>query len=199
MNEPLAAHPSPPDAEYAYLLGMYLGDGSITRMRATYRLRITLDEKYPGIIETCCRAAAAVLPKNVVAVIDRGDGAVDVSVSSKSLPELLPQHGRGPKHARPIVLARWQRDVVRREPRWFVKGLFDSDGCYFLNRVQSTAGRWYVYERYTFSNRSDDIRELFVWACELIGVESRRMNRMNVSVAKRGSVAILNEFLGPKR
>ena len=50
-----------------------------------------------------------------------------------------------------------------------------------------------------FANVSEDIRELFVWACSLIGVESRQSNAKNISVARRGSVAILNEFLGPKR
>jgi len=39
------------DADYAYLLGLYLGDGFISaHRRGVYRLRIVLDEKYPGII-----------------------------------------------------------------------------------------------------------------------------------------------------
>src|SRR3954471_24918878 len=37
---------------YAYLLGLYLGDGHITRMQRTYRLRICLDSAYPGIVVT---------------------------------------------------------------------------------------------------------------------------------------------------
>ena len=73
-----------------------------------------------------------------------------------------------------------------------------TDGCYVLNPVRSKAGRHYVYERYLFSNVSADIRELFQWACSLIDVESRQMNAVNISVARRDSVAILNEFLGPK-
>jgi len=39
-------------AEYAHLLGLYLGDGCISAgPRAVYKLRIVLDLKYPGIIE----------------------------------------------------------------------------------------------------------------------------------------------------
>src|SRR5918994_587178 len=36
---------------YAYLLGIYLGDGCISKHPRTYRLRITLDAMYPKIIE----------------------------------------------------------------------------------------------------------------------------------------------------
>jgi hypothetical protein len=45
----------PPD-DYAYLLGMYLGDGCLARTgRGGYSLRITLDSVYPGIIEVDVR------------------------------------------------------------------------------------------------------------------------------------------------
>jgi hypothetical protein len=103
---------SAPRWEYAYLLGMYLEDGCITRMPRSYRLRITLDAGYPAIIHECRGAVA---------------------------------------------------------------------------------------DRYFFSNRSEDIKTLFSWACELIGVETRRAGPKNISVARRGSVAKLNEFLGHKR
>src|SRR5690348_16047877 len=42
-----------PAKVYAYLLGLYLGDGCISRHRRVWRLRIVLDDKYPGIIERC--------------------------------------------------------------------------------------------------------------------------------------------------
>jgi hypothetical protein len=56
----------------------------------------------------------------------------------------------------------------------------------------------YAYPRYQFSNRSDDIRALFCWACDLLGIEWRVMNAWNISVARRESVARLDEFIGPK-
>ena len=56
----------------------------------------------------------------------------------------------------------------------------------------------YEYPRYTFSNASDDIRGLFCWALDLVGVEWRVMNARNISVAKRASVALLDTFVGPK-
>ncbi|UJA19774.1 hypothetical protein HJD18_05805 [Thermoleophilia bacterium SCSIO 60948] len=67
-----------------------------------------------------------------------------------------------------------------------------------MNTIR-TPKKTYAYPRYQFSNRSDDIRGLFVWGCDLLGAESRRMNRWTVSVAKRDSVAILDRHVGPKR
>jgi hypothetical protein len=40
-----------PDRTYAYLLGLYLGDGCLTALpKALHRLEITLDARYPGMI-----------------------------------------------------------------------------------------------------------------------------------------------------
>lgn len=64
-----------------------------------------------------------------------------------------------------------------------------------MNRVWE--GR-YEYPRYLFSNRSAEIRDLFVRACASIGVECRANNWFSLSVARRRSVAILDEFIGPK-
>jgi hypothetical protein len=130
--------------------------------------------------------------------VQRVSNCVDVSCYSTLWSELLPQHGPGPKHRRRIVLEEWQSRVVAYEPRAFLRGLFQSDGSYFQNPVRSAAGKRYSYDRYFFSNRSDDIKGLFRWACDLIGVETRNVGERAVSVAKRGSVATLNEFLGPK-
>jgi hypothetical protein len=53
-----------------YLLGLYLGDGCISaHPRGVYRLRITLDLRYPGIVEECEAALRAVLPLNHVVAI----------------------------------------------------------------------------------------------------------------------------------
>lgn len=52
--------------------------------------------------------------------------------------------------------------------------------------------------RYQFSNRSDDIRRLFTDACDLLDIAWRRWGRWHISVARRDSVAKLDEFVGLK-
>jgi hypothetical protein len=53
--------------------------------------------------------------------------------------------------------------------------------------------------RYQFTNASADIREIFCNACDSLGVEWRRMKARDISIARRGSVAKLDAFIGPKR
>ena len=177
---------------------MYLGDGCISRTGRTQRLRITLDKKYPEIIEECSSSLRSLMPGHAVSTVNR-PGCVDVSCYSILWPDLLPQHGAGRKHLRQIILEPWQQRVVEAEPRAFLRGLFHSDGSYFQNPVRSPKGKRYSYDRYFFTNHSDEIRGLFRWACDLIEVETRAVGWRNVSVARRESVAKLNEFLGPKK
>lgn len=185
---------------YAYLLGLYLGDGYIVHhRRGVYRLTIALDAKYTAIVSECRGAIEAVMPNGRVGIQFRHGGTCAwVTNSSKQWPCLFPQHGPGKKHERPIELANWQQSVVERYPRHLLRGLIHSDGCRFTNTVRHPR-KTYEYPRYNFTNRSADIRRIFCDACDLIGIEWRVMNAWNISVARRLSVARLDEFIGPKR
>jgi hypothetical protein len=119
------------------------------------------------------------------------------SVYSNQLVCLFPQHGTGRKHLRPIELSNWQQEIVERDPRQFLRGLIHSDGCRSINTIRGRSTT-YLCPRYTFSNRSDDIRALFASTCDQLGLEWRQMNAWNISVAKRESVARMDEFIGPK-
>jgi hypothetical protein len=188
-----------PTDGYSYLLGLYLGDGYISAAaRGVFRLRITLDARYPGIIRECSEAMAVVMPDNRVLVQRRRSRCVDVGSWSKSWPCLFPQHGPGLKHRRKIVLLPWQDAYRHRAPQDFLRGLFHSDGSRSINTIRHPK-KTYVYARYLFSNRSADIRHLFADTCDLLGIEWRQMNRYNLSVAKRDSVARMDAFVGPKR
>jgi hypothetical protein len=187
-----------PDS-YAYLLGLYLGDGCLSEAkRGVFKLRIALDGLYPGIIGECVEAMRAVLPKNRQLVQSiRGSRGVEVNTHSKQLRCLFPQHGPGPKHKRRIFLAEWQEEITGRRPDLLLRGLIHSDGSRSLNTIRHPK-KTYSYPRYSFCNHSDDIRRIFCDACDLLGIEWRVMNRWNISVARRESVARLDEFVGPK-
>jgi hypothetical protein len=184
-----------PQVPYTYLLGLYLGDGCLSAgPRDVYRLRIACADRYPGLIGQCERAMAAVLPNKVGRTRKRNERYWDVYSCSKHWPCLFPQHGPGKKHERPIELVSWQQELVDQDPRPLIRGLLHSDGCRVLNWVNGTA-----YPRYHFSNVSADIRGIFGRACDQLGIEWRANNRWSLSVARRGSVALLDEFVGPKR
>jgi hypothetical protein len=186
-----------PRARYAYALGMYLGDGCIHKHpRGVWRLEVTLDAIYPGIVTECAASVAALVPDSRVAMVDNhGRGRfVIVRSYSKAWPCLFPQHGPGLKHRRAIVLEPWQDRIVTTHPEPFLRGLLHSDGCRVLNRVNGKD-----YPRYFFSQVSDDIRGLFTRSLDQLGIHHTRNDAKNVSIARRPSVERLDEFVGPKR
>jgi hypothetical protein len=135
--------PNPPrplaEEPFAYLLGLYLGDGHIARGgHGQHVLSIACDSAYPGIIEAASTARA------------------------------------------------------------LVRGLIHSDGCRFV-AAQRVGGKTYRYSRYSFSNRSDDIRGIFCAHLDLLGIGWTRPNAFQIAIDRRAGVAKLDAFVGPKR
>lgn len=185
---------------YAYLFGQYLGDGNISEMRRfVFRLRITMCDDYPDIRAETERAMQIVMPGRSVGGQPR-IGCTDVYGYSKHWPCLFPQHGPGRKHERPMILRRWQENIVfDRYPHLFLRGLVHSDGCRSLNWTTHHKTRErLIYPRYLFTNESGHILGFFREACRRLGVECRYSKRNTLSVAKRASVATLDAFIGPK-
>jgi hypothetical protein len=184
---------------YSYLLGEYLGDGCVWRSArtGTCLLRISCDAQYGGIIAECCSAIEAVRGRVPYVRYHRDKRLATITSYWRAWPCLFPQHGSGRKHNRPIVLASWQQLIVNAQPEMFLRGLIHSDGWRGMNRVH-VKGRDYEYPRYQFSNRSQDIKDLFTRTCDLLDIEWRPWGRHHISVARRKSVALMDEFIGPK-
>ncbi|MEV0008110.1 helix-turn-helix domain-containing protein [Streptomyces sp. NPDC047973] len=196
--------PDAPDT-YAYLLGLYLGDGCISAgRRGVYSLRIACADAWPGLIEACSEAMRIVRPANKISLTPR-PGCQYVTGFSKHWPCLFPQHGPGKKHDRVIALDSWQQDIVNDHPWDLIRGLVHSDGCRITNWATRDVGgerKRYEYPRYFFTNVSDDIRQLYTDTLDQLGVEwthcTRGSNPFNISVARRASVALMDAHVGPK-
>jgi hypothetical protein len=186
-------------AAYAYMLGMYLGDGCISEYpRGVGRLRITLDAIYPRIAAECAAAVEAVaLGKRAYLLWRRDQRSVEVSSYWKHWYCLIPQHGKGPKHTRRIALADWQRSLVTIHVEPFLRGLIHSDGTRFV--ATERKGNYIRRAvRYAFKNRSEDVMGLFQDACAPAGVHCTRSSQTQISVYSKAAVARLDEFVGPK-
>ncbi|WP_030683239.1 helix-turn-helix domain-containing protein [Streptomyces sp. NRRL B-1347] len=196
----------PPDtAMYAYLLGLYFGDGCISPgARSGYFLRIACADAWPGLIEECAAAVEAVNPKGKSCRV-QAVGYVSVVGYSPHWTCLFPQHGPGKKHERTIALESWQQDIVDARPWEFIRGLIHSDGCRATNwttRVVAGERKRYEYPRYFFTNKSDDIRKLFTDTLDKVGVGWTSLARgtapLNISIARKASVALMDVYVGPK-
>lgn len=132
-------------ADHAYLLGLYLGDGSI--VSKTNRLEISLDARYPGIIYSCAAVMRRLHPRGRVAIRNKGEGC------------------RGRVLLRRIRLIGWQIGIVDEHPFSLLRGLVESDGGRFERVVNSV-----TYPAYEFTNESHDIREIFCRTARSIGL-----------------------------
>jgi len=181
------------EPDYVYLLGMYLGDGYVVRVNRSWAFRVYLDSTQTRIIERCRAALVRMRPDNKIGLVVKKEGVTVVRSYGELWPCLFPQHGPGRKHERRIALEDWQRALVMKHPQLFLRGLIESDGCRFDRIVDGKA-----YPAYEFTNRSADILELFTWACGLLGISYTRSSAVDVSIARRRDVSLLDEFIGPK-
>ncbi|MFF1690135.1 helix-turn-helix domain-containing protein [Streptomyces sp. NPDC058254] len=191
---------------YAYLLGLYLGDGHISHYakHKVPSLMITLDDAWPGIQDEAEAALRSVFPHNATCRV-RTKGAHNIKVYFKHLNCLFPQHGPGKKHDRKIALEPWQQKIVDAHPWAFIRGLIHSDGCRITNwttRLVRGERKRYEYPRYFFTNVSDDIRQIFTDTLDRLGIQwthcTRHGNPYNISVARKACVTLMDTHVGPK-
>jgi hypothetical protein len=90
------------------------------------------------------------------------------------------------------VLEEWQEHLVDAHPEALLRGLIHSDGCRFVN-----TGRNWSNPRYSFSNRSADIRGIFCRACDRLELRWT-LAPHTVYVSRKVDVARLDSFVGPK-
>jgi Homeodomain-like domain len=180
-------------SDYAMLLGLYLGDGHISRVGRTFRLRLSLDAAYPHVVAEARALLACCMPHQRSGVTRADRGATVIPwIYSSHLPCLFPQHGLGKKHERAIVLESWQQAQVDAAPWALLRGLLWSDGCSFVNRT----GR-YSYLSFDFCNRSSEILGLFAATCDAVGVRYRQYEH-RIRINRRASVLLVEANVGLK-
>ncbi|HJD80487.1 hypothetical protein [Kitasatospora aureofaciens] len=192
---------------YSYLLGLYLGDGHISHpeQHRVPSLFITCDDKWPGLMDAAEAAMRQVFPALTPCRVRR-PGCHNVKVYSKHLTCYFPQHGPGKKHERAIALEPWQQEIVDDHPWDFLRGLIHSDGTRITNWTTKTVRgevRRYEYPRYFFTNTSTDIIGLFTATLDAVGVQwkasiPRSTGQVNISIARKDSVALMDAHIGPK-
>jgi hypothetical protein len=178
-------------AAYAYLLGLYLGDGTIQKVNRSIHLRIFLDDRYPGIQDECASAIVSLADGGAASRTQR-EGCTVVGSYSHHWKCVFPQHGPGVKHTRAIELVDWQQVLADEHPGSLLRGLIHSDGCRYMNTVK---GR--EYPTYSFANKSGDIHTIFRRAASRLGIRYTAQPFVT-SVARRPEVAKMDAIVGPK-
>ncbi len=179
---------------YSYLLGLYLGDGYINKKIRSYMIRFSLDKKYKKLNDFTKEMLKIIFPDNTIGIIDFKNH-IDLSIHNINLPSIFPQHGKGMKYTRKVVLTEWQKNILIDEH--FLKGLIYSDGCFFIRNVGK-----YSYNACCFTNKSVDIQRLFQGICDKFSIEwkysKRKTGVYDTNVQKQEAFNRIVELIGTK-
>ena len=196
-------------AAYAYLLGLYLGDGWLSRHRGSvYKLRIrprrarqrerpsrATVRRAPSLLRVSRAIGVASAGK---ATVRRAWGALEALALSCCSPRQARRAGGNEDvgGAGVRLLAALARVCDRaRTPR---AALARADPGRRLSGGYVTGSDGRAYPRYFFSNRSSDILAIFCRACDHLGLAWTRPSAKHVSIARRPDVARLDDLVGPK-
>ncbi len=116
----------------AYITGVALGDGNLSRVSRAVRLRITCDKKYPNIILEIQEKLRIIAPNNNVSIVDKEENAVDVSCYSNDWEKVLGWKV-GNKITQQVTTPQW----IFQRKKYIIaclKGLLQTDGSIYMDR-----------------------------------------------------------------
>lgn len=118
----------------AYVIGLAIGDGNLSKFPRTIRLRISCDDNYPNLIDRIKRALQKFLPQNKVSQIKRPRNCTDVSCYSNQWEELLGWTATGGSKMRQDVrVPQWIKNN-KEYTKHCLRGLFETDGSVYKDR-----------------------------------------------------------------
>lgn len=183
---------------YAYILGIYLGDGYINKTLRTWKLRIFQDKKYINVVKEIEENLKIIFPYNRTNKISHGKNCYEIYIYNNNIIELFPQHDKGKKYKRKIKLETWQEEIINEFPFLFIKGLIHSDGCSYISKSNKKE-----YLNYGFCNKSFDIINLLINSLNKVNISynlyfNKNKEIYRLSIVKRKSVNFLYKKIGIK-
>ncbi len=143
---------------FAEFVGIVLGDGGLTNSQLKITLNREKDFEYVYYVQSLIHRLFGYLPS----VHERKDSLATVlTVSGINFVNFLKESGLfvGNKVCQQVGVPSWiQEDLGLSQ--FCIRGLMDTDGCIFENRYMSH-GRWYIYKKLAFSNRSTPLLTFF--------------------------------------
>lgn len=125
----------------AYIIGVALGDGNLSKNGGTTRLRVTCDNKYPKIITEITKHLKNIFPQNSVSYYNRRN-CTDITINSNKLEDLLGwTKSGGSKEKQKVTVPDWiANDKIYTKE--CLRGLFQTDGSIYMDRK-------YLYTNFT--------------------------------------------------
>ena len=135
----------------AYLMGVALGDGDISVVGRSLRLRLFCDNKYPALMKRWKIACKGVFGSSVN-TISWGKNCTVVYIYSVMLRDFPWRPKCGKKWEQRVSIPEW----ITNNDEFLVpciRGLFESDGCIYTQTIKGKKKN-YSYKRINFKNSS---------------------------------------------
>lgn len=142
-----------PSPELSYLIGVYVGDGSITKTGYNYAIRLSAKDK--EFVEKFAKTLAIVNKKEggeQYAIRKTNRGLFDTTGTSKELYFFIKN--------------KEYYEVIQTYPHEFIEGFFDSEGTVTKSKKWNT---WHI----GFANTDLPLLELVQWMLYNFGIEAR--------------------------
>lgn len=118
----------------AYITGLAIGDGNLSLVRKTVRLRISCDDKYPELILRVVSSLKSLLPQNRVGTVKKKENCTDVYVYSNHLENLLGWKAKGgSKDLQKVSVPTWIQENEEYKINC-LRGLIETDGAIYIDR-----------------------------------------------------------------
>lgn len=179
--------------ELAELVGIVLGDGSISQYQVVVTLHATDDKEYGSfvvkLIKDLFEVPVGIYPS-------KKDAVIDYVVSRVELVRFLVQLGlrEGNKVKHQVDIPHW----IKQNKNYSiacVRGLVDTDGCVFTHTYK-VKGKVYSYKKLSFTSRSEPLRQSVFQILENLGIRVRLDNGYDVRIDSREAMEKYFQIVG---
>jgi hypothetical protein len=179
--------------DLAEFLGIMYGDGHVGMYQATMTTHSVTDVEHARHVATLAQKIFKLKPSFVM---KRGVKACTVTLNSKQVCEYLAAEGmaRGNKLALGLKIPLW----VSRNPTYtkaFTRGLFDTDGCVFLDKHR-IKGKLYKNMGLAFSSRSKELLKHFTTVLISIGCHPTQTTPHGVFLRRAKEIDLYFKVIG---
>lgn len=153
QKEKLISLPAP-SAELAELFGIFFGDGHVGAYQASVTLHSETDKEYGNYVSSLIEKQFSV---RSVTRKKQGCNAIEIVISSKAFVRFLTTKGMpsGNKIRNGLSIPKWIM-AKKRYLKAFLRGLFDTDGCIYLDK-HTAKGVAYYHLGWTITSHSDTL------------------------------------------
>ncbi len=118
----------------AYIIGLAIGDGNLSKVNHTTRLRISCDDKYPTLQKRITESLKLLLPNNKIGTVKNPKNCTDIYVYSNYLEKLLGWKAtEGSKFIQNVSGPKWIHKSIKYKIN-YLKGIIETDGSIYCDR-----------------------------------------------------------------